>query len=68
MAPMRTANRGDVAGVARRREPVVDRSTDRSAAERRLSRALVTGDEQHDTFTARDRYLQPTVNRLPCPV
>jgi len=54
--------------MARGGEPVVNRSPDRSAAYRRLSRSMMAGDEQYYAVAARDRLLERPVDRAPSAV
>lgn len=62
---MRASNRGNVVGVAGGREPVMDDGADRSAADRRLSRAMMPGDQQNEAIAARNRLLEAAVDRAP---
>ena len=66
MAPMCPANRRDAAGMARCREPVVDRRADLAALDRRLARTMVSGNQQNDPVAASDGGLQAAVDRPPC--
>ena len=65
MPPVSTTNGGDLRRVTRCLEPVVDRGADRSAADRRLARAMMTGDQEQHAFVARDRLLQRAVDGTP---
>ena len=65
MASVRAANRSDVAGMAGGGKPVVHGRADRSAADRGLSRPLVTGDEKDEPLPAADRLVEAAIDRLP---
>jgi len=65
VTPVRAANRGNVTSMTGGRQPVVDRSPDRPAPDRRLARALVAGDQEDDPIAAPHRSLQLTVDRAP---
>jgi hypothetical protein len=65
MTPMSPANRGNRAGMARSREPVVDGRPDLAALYRRIARAVMPGDQQDHSVAARDCLLQATIDRLP---
>ena len=65
MAPVRGPDGGNPACMPRRREPVVHRSADRSAPDRRFPRALMAGDEQHKPVAAQNRLLERPVDRTP---
>src|SRR5690349_32811 len=65
---MSGADGGDFAGVARGCEPIVDRGADGAAADRRLARALVAGDQEDKAIAARNRLLERTIDRTPCAV
>jgi hypothetical protein len=54
--------------MARRGGPVVDRRSDRPAANRRFPLSVVAGDEQQQPIAALDRGVQRAVNSLPGPV
>ena len=66
MAPMCSANRGDAPGMARCREPVVDRRADLPALNRRLTRTMVSGNQQNDPVSPGNRILEATIDRTPC--
>ena len=65
MTPMSPANRGDRAGMARSREPVVDGGPDFAALDRRIARAVVPGDQQNHAVASRNRLLEAAIDRLP---
>ena len=65
MTPVSAAHRGDISGVARRGEPVVDRSADAPAFDRRVARAVVAGDQKQHAVAGKNRLLEPAVDRLP---
>jgi hypothetical protein len=65
MTPVRPANRCDIARVARCREPVMDRCPDLAALHRRVAGPVMARDQEHDALAARDRLLQPSVDRGP---
>ena len=43
----------------------MDSRTDRAAPDRRIARAVVAGDEQHDALAAADGLLKTAVDRSP---
>jgi len=65
MTPVGAAHGGDIGGVARRGEPVVDGGADTPALDRRIARPVVAGDQQQHAVPGRNRLLKPTVDRLP---
>lgn len=65
MPAMSAPNGRNFAGMARCREPIVDRGADGSPPDRRLARPLVAGDEEQDPVAARDRLLERPVDRSP---
>lgn len=65
MTSMGAAHRGNLRRMMRCIEPVVNRGAYRSAADRRLARAVMAGDQEHDPLAPRDRLLECAVNRLP---
>jgi len=65
---MRRSDGGNVPGMARRCEPVMDCGPDRAAADGRLSRALVTRDEQEDAISALYRLVESVIDCAPCSV
>ena len=65
---MRSANGGDVAGMARCREPVVDRPADRPTAQRRLAGTLMTGDQENHALAQLRRDVERAVDRTPSAV
>lgn len=68
MALVRSADRGDAARVARSGQPVMHRRPNSPSLNRRLTRPLVTGDQQNDPLATTDRALQRMVNRRPSAV
>ena len=68
VAAVRATYRGDVRGMRRRRQPVVNRGTDSSADHWRLAFAFVPSDQQQDSVTGRDGPLERVVDREPCRV
>jgi hypothetical protein len=66
MSAMSSTNGGDAAGVARGRQPVVNRGADLPALHRRLAGTVMAGDEQHDPVAPRDRQLEQVVDCIPC--
>ena len=62
---MRTPDRGDVRGMARCSEPVVNRGADAAALDRRIAGAMVASDQQHEAVAARDGGLEGSVDRSP---
>jgi hypothetical protein len=65
MSPVSASNGGNSRCMTRCREPVVDRGADLAALDRRLSRAMMTGDQQHDALAAGDGVAKPAVDRPP---
>jgi hypothetical protein len=62
---MSATHGGDTIGVARDGEPVVNRCADRPAPDWRLTRTVMTGDEQKDAVAACDRLLESAIDRVP---
>jgi hypothetical protein len=58
-------NHRDFACVSRSREPVMHRSTDRTAPDRRLSGALMTGNQQDNPLSVGDRLIERSVDCAP---
>jgi hypothetical protein len=56
---------GDIGRVSRRGEPVVHRRPDRSAPDRRLARAVMAGDEEHQPLSPRNRLVERSIDRTP---
>jgi hypothetical protein len=46
-------------------EPIMDRSADRAAPDWRLTRPLMSGDQENDPIAARDCLLERSVDRPP---
>jgi hypothetical protein len=65
MTPMGAANRGDRAGVARHREPIVNCSPDPAALDRWIAGPVMAGDQQDDALAPGNGPLKPAVDRLP---
>ena len=65
MTPVSASYGGDVFGMARSREPVVNGRSDAASLDRRIARPMMAGDEQYDPVPARDRLLQAAVDRIP---
>jgi hypothetical protein len=65
MTSVRGPHHGNVPRMPRRVEPVVDGRADRAAADRRLARAVMAGDEENDPVAARDRLIERPVDRPP---
>ena len=68
MTPVSAADRGDGAGVARRREPVVNGGADLAALDRRIARAMVASYQADDALAAGDRLLEAAIDGIPCAV
>lgn len=68
MARVSAPHRGDCAGVARSRQPVVNRSPDLAAPNRGLALPRMAGDQQHDTVAGGNRPVEPEIDRIPSPV
>lgn len=62
---MRTANRSDLSGMARHRQPVMDGGSDPAALDWRLTLPFMARDQQHDAVAAPDRLVKALVNRGP---
>ena len=62
---MRTTDRGNVACVARRRQPVVHCRADFASLNRRLSRAMMAGNEENDALAPPDCLFEAMVDRGP---
>jgi hypothetical protein len=65
MADMCPAHGGDIAGVPRGLEPIVDRRTDCTTPNRRLPRSLMPGNKEQDTLAMRDRRFERSVDCEP---
>jgi hypothetical protein len=65
VTPVGAAHCGDPGCVARSGKPVVNRGADFASLDRRLARAMMTGDQEHDAVAAVDRPLKGVVDRLP---
>ena len=65
MTPVSAPHGGDISGMTRSGEPVVNGSTNAAALHRRIARPVVTGDEEHDAIAARNRLLEAAVDRCP---
>jgi len=65
MTSVSAAHGGDVRGMARGGEPVVDRGADPPALDRRIARPVVTGNQQHHAVAGRYGAFETTVDRLP---
>src|SRR4249919_2909194 len=65
MAPMRAPYGGNLVGVARRREPVMNGSADATALNGRIARPMMARHQQHDPIAARDRVFECPVDRCP---
>ena len=64
MAPVSAPNRGNPGRVARGCKPVMNSGANLAALDRRLSRAMMAGDQHYHALAARDRPLKPGVD---CP-
>ena len=65
MPAMGAAHRGNGVRMARNGEPVMDCGADAAALHRRLARAVVTGDQQHDASTTVDCAIQGAIDGVP---
>ena len=65
MAAVSAPHGGDTSGMARGRQPVVNRGPNSSTLDRRIARAMMTGDQEHDPVAARNRLIKPAVDRDP---
>jgi hypothetical protein len=65
MAPVRGSDSCDIACVARRCEPVVNRGPDAPTLDRRLAGTMVPRDQQNHPIAASDRLLKAAVDRGP---
>ena len=68
MAAVCTTDRGDVAGVPRRRQPVMHGSTDLPPLNRGFAGAMVSGDEQDHPVARPNGVIEAPINCAPCPV
>jgi len=57
VTPVSASYGGDIFGMARSREPVVNGRSDAASLDRRIARPMMAGDEQYDPLPARDRLL-----------
>ena len=65
MAAVRPSDGGDFRRVPGSGEPIVNGCADRASADRRLTRALMSGDEQQDALAPRNRLLERSVDCAP---
>src|SRR5688500_1488152 len=65
VAPMSRADGGNPWRVARGREPLVDGGADLAAPDRRLARAVMSGDQKDDAVPSIDRLLERPVDGAP---
>jgi hypothetical protein len=65
MTPMRPADGSNVSSMARGSEPIMDGGADAPALDRRLTRAVMTGDQENDAVAACNRLIEATVDRDP---
>ena len=68
MASVRAPHGSDVRGVARSREPVMDRCPDAAALDRRIAWTMMPRDQQQQAVAASNRLIKPTIDRTPCGV
>lgn len=65
MAAMSSADGGDLRRMPRGRQPVVNCCSNAPALDRRLALAMVTGDEEENTFAPSDRMLKAAIDCSP---
>ena len=65
MAPVSAADGGDLRRMAGGLQPVVNRGADLASLNGRLTRAMMSGDQEHDAVAAVNRPLEDVVDRLP---
>jgi hypothetical protein len=65
MPPVRTAHCGDFSSMAGRRQPVIYCGANPAALHRRLTGAVVAGDQQYDPLASSYRLLEAAVDRRP---
>jgi len=68
MAPVCSTNRSDFGRVSVHREPVVNRSANPPALDGRISRAMVTGDQQDNTLMIHNGLIESAVDGRPGPI
>jgi hypothetical protein len=68
MARMGAADSGNSPGVARRCKPVVHRCANLSPLDRRLSGAVMAGDQEHEAISGIGSAFQSGIDRVPCAV
>jgi hypothetical protein len=68
MPAVRCTDGGNVAGVPRGREPVVDCGADGAPPDRKITGTLVSGDEEQQSIAARDCPLERSVDGPPCTI
>lgn len=65
MTSVGAADRSDRAGVARCREPVVNRGPDAAALNRRFSRTVMASDQKDNSLAPADGLLKPAIDCVP---
>jgi hypothetical protein len=65
MATVSVPDRGNVAGMPRGGEPIVNGGANPPALHRRRIRTMMAGDQQHDAIAAVDRLLNNAVDGCP---
>ena len=65
---MRASYGGDLRRMPRRRQPVVDRSANAPAPDRRLTWSVMAGNEKDDALAAGNCKLEAAIDRCPCAV
>jgi hypothetical protein len=65
MTSVRTSNRGDVGGMARDGEPIVNGCTDPTTLDWRFARSMMTRDQKDHAVTAHNRLVDSAIDRAP---
>lgn len=65
---MGSADRCDASGMARNRQPVVNRRTDPAPHQRRVAATFMAGNQQDDPVSLGNRPIQRPIDRFPRPV
>lgn len=68
VATVRTSDRSDARRMPGNRQPIMNSGPNSTPYKGRFALALVTGNQQQNTFTVGNGSLQRAINRLPGPV
>jgi len=65
MTSVSASDGGDIRGMARCGEPVVDGGADTPALDRRIAGPVMAGNQEQDPIAGRNRLIEAAVDRLP---